>query len=383
MADRAFIGLDNPAFSGRLRQPLGEAQSSHVDKPTRPSTRYFNDFVNASAKQGSLNHQPYVAPTAASRDLSIENWPGTQNQATVKPQATPARDQYVKHAAAEPVVVEAHKPQRSEVLFRKPFFITPEPIASELDQPKTKFSIRRMVKGYSRLQYGMFTMAFVIFAVGISVSWMTLRTNSLANTRVAALSSAAVDEPATSDVSANASVGNSTKAASTPPSTVKPSAAAVENYAVGPNMPKYLNIPKLGVHARVLSLGLLNSGALATPNNVFDVGWYNESSLPGQPGAELIDGHVSSWTSHGVFYGIKTLTAGDEIQVVTGDNTTYTYKVVSHQVFSHTDVNMQTSITPITPGQPGLNLITCTGDVIPGTSEFNERILVYATLESS
>lgn len=42
---------------------------------------------------------------------------------------------------------------------------------------------------------------------------------------------------------------------------------------------------------------------------------------------------------------------------------------------------MTTASEPIIAGRPGLNLITCPGDVIPGTSQFNERIVVYAALQ--
>ncbi len=128
-------------------------------------------------------------------------------------------------------------------------------------------------------------------------------------------------------------------------------------------------------------MGVTSSGALETPPNVFETAWYNESSEPGQQGAMLIDGHVSSWTAHGVFYGIKTLVAGDIIKVEKGNGQIFTYSVVKSQVFPSGNVNMQSAMTPIIAGQPGLNLITCTGDVIPGTSFFNERIIVYATLQ--
>ena len=147
---------------------------------------------------------------------------------------------------------------------------------------------------------------------------------------------------------------------------------------MAPNLPRYLKIPKLGVDARVLQVGVTKTGALGTPNNVFDTAWYTGSAEPGQPGATLIDGHVSSWTSHGVFYGLKTLVPGDAIQIVRGDGTVFNYQVVKTQIYSAGNVNMQAAITPITPGIPGLNLITCTGDVIPGTSTFNERIIVFA-----
>jgi len=167
------------------------------------------------------------------------------------------------------------------------------------------------------------------------------------------------------------------------PSTVKPSATAVATYSVAPDKPLYLIIPKLSVQARVYPVGLTSSGAIGTPNNVYDTDWYTGSSLPGQPGAMLIDGHISSWTTHGVFYGLKILVAGDTIQVERGDKSILTYKVVKSQIYNSNNVDMTAALTPIVAGQPGLNLISCTGDVISGTSEFNERIVVFATQISS
>ena len=163
------------------------------------------------------------------------------------------------------------------------------------------------------------------------------------------------------------------------PSTIKPSSNSISNYFVAPDHPKYLNIPKLNVHARVLSVGITSSGALGTPNNVFDTAWYNESSEPGQPGAVLIDGHVSSWTSHGVFYGLRDLKPGDILQIVRGDGKIFNYKVAKTVIFNSKNVNMAEALSSVNPNVPGLNLISCTGDVIPGTSEFNERILVLST----
>jgi LPXTG-site transpeptidase (sortase) family protein len=213
-------------------------------------------------------------------------------------------------------------------------------------------------------------MACCVFAVGLLVSLQTIKVNHTAAAQVAALakqSSAPARPTSSSQTTAPAAI----------PSTTKLPAAAITNYVVGPTMPRYLNIPRLSVHARVLSLGILSTGALATPNNVFDVGWYNQSSLPGQPGAMLIDGHVSSWTTPGVFYGLKNLKIGDQLQIVRGDGKTFTYQVVKSQVFSDNNVDMQSAVTPVTAGKPGLNLITCDGQVKPGTSEFSERVIVY------
>ena len=237
--------------------------------------------------------------------------------------------------------------------------------------PKVSLAIRfkkRLHSTYkNKLQFGLTVFAVALVLIGGYISLAGLHANHIA---------VAQADKLTAQANNAAKSGGHTSA----PSTVKPSPAAVANYVVAPNLPKYLIIPKLGVDARVLSVGVNSSGALETPSNVFDTAWYNESAEPGQPGAMLIDGHVSSWTTHGVFYGIKTLVAGDLIKVERGDGTIFTYKVVKNQVYPSGNVNMTSAMTPIVAGQPGLNLISCTGDVIPGTNLFNERIVVYATL---
>jgi len=165
----------------------------------------------------------------------------------------------------------------------------------------------------------------------------------------------------------------------TVPSTIKPSASTIANYVVAPTLPRYLIIPRLSVNARVLPVGVNAQGAIETPDNIYDTAWYNESAQPGQLGAMLIDGHVSSWTAQGVFYGLKALQPGDAIEVRGGNGAIFTYQVVETQVYDASNVDMTAAMKSINPSKPGLNLISCAGDVIPGTSEFNERIIVFAT----
>jgi LPXTG-site transpeptidase (sortase) family protein len=165
---------------------------------------------------------------------------------------------------------------------------------------------------------------------------------------------------------------------STVPSTTQPKPSAFASYTVAANVPRYILIPKLSVEAIVRPLGLTVTGQLATPNNVYDTGWYVKSSMPGDPGAMVIDGHVSSWTTNGVFYGLRTLQAGDTIQVERGDGITLNYAVVRKQIYAYQKVDMSAVLSPVDASKPGLNLITCTGDVIKGTNDFSERIVVFA-----
>ncbi|HEY4964677.1 MAG TPA: class F sortase [Candidatus Saccharimonadales bacterium] len=228
---------------------------------------------------------------------------------------------------------------------------------------KLKKRLRSTYK--SKLQFGLTILAITLILIGGYVSLAGLRANHIAVTQANKL---------TAQANNAAKSGGQTSALST----VKPSSATVANYVVAPNLPRYLKIPRLGVDARVFSVGVNASGALATPNNIYDTDWYNESAEPGQPGAMLIDGHISSWTAHGVFYGLKDLVAGDVLQIVRGDRTVFTYKVVKAVVYPSGNVNMTSAMTSVVNGTPGLNLISCDGDVIPGTNLFNERIVVFS-----
>lgn len=163
------------------------------------------------------------------------------------------------------------------------------------------------------------------------------------------------------------------------PATIKPATDAVADYEVAPGMPRYLNIPKLGIHARIMEVGLGSDGSIGTPSNVFDTAWYSGSSKPGQAGAALIDGHVSSWTTRGVFYNLAKLSPGDNIYIQMGDGRQFSYKVIKTANYNFDQVDMNAVLSPVTPGNPGLNLITCSGQVISGTNEFNQRTVVFAT----
>jgi LPXTG-site transpeptidase (sortase) family protein len=165
------------------------------------------------------------------------------------------------------------------------------------------------------------------------------------------------------------------------PSSKKLAPKAIAAYTVPATDPKYIAIPSIGIsNTPIVRLGLLKSGAIATPDNIFETGWYDGSSLPGQAGAMFIYGHVSSWTADGIFYNLKKLVAGDQITITRGDNKTYTYDVVSKQIYPSNNVNMNQVLAPVDGNMPGLNLMTCTGQVIKGTSEFNERLVVFTKL---
>jgi LPXTG-site transpeptidase (sortase) family protein len=164
------------------------------------------------------------------------------------------------------------------------------------------------------------------------------------------------------------------------PSAKRPSPATVTSYTVPPDNPRYITIPSIGIgQTRVISLGTKNN-QISTPDNIYDTGWYNTSAKPGQDGAMFIFGHVSSWEANGIFYDLKKLKAGDQVIIQRGDGKSYTYIVNKSKVYPVDQVDMNKVLKPIDSNKPGLNLMTCTGQVIKGTNNFSERLVVFTSL---
>jgi sortase (surface protein transpeptidase) len=250
------------------------------------------------------------------------------------------------------------KPDSSRVLMRQQF-VRPEPQQSP-KKPKLHIIIAYRHRVLTAL-------AVAILVVGGGMSFAGYRANKLAALQAAKASIATPRDATTT--------GANSAAASTAPVTDD----TLQSYQVAPDLARYIRIPKLNVMARVLQVGITKDGALATPTNVFDAAWYKNSAKPGQPGATLIDGHVSSWTTNGVFYGIKTLAAGDMIELEKGDGTKLQYTVVQTTAYPADAVDMNALQQPITAGKSGLNLITCGGKYDSSKGEFTQRISVYAT----
>ncbi|MBR2741902.1 class F sortase [Candidatus Saccharibacteria bacterium] len=146
---------------------------------------------------------------------------------------------------------------------------------------------------------------------------------------------------------------------------VAPTEEEVYEYIVAPDMPRYLRIDKLGITgARIIPMGINDDGALATPNNIFDVGWYESSGKPGQGGTLVIDGHNGGPNVYGVFKNLPNLEVGDIIVVERGDGEVFEYSVVENVEVSldEADTYMATAMRSPESGKESVTLISCTGE---------------------
>lgn len=333
MTVRHRSGHETAVLSSRLRQPSRPVQRGSLDGFVRPGQNH-----RRTSFYRSIAAQP-VRPAATLKTFDVM-------VIAPQPLASPAM----------------RKQQRSQVLRRSVASKTPR-----LAMVRKKRHRLPSLRAHSAI----LIMACAVFAIGIGVSWQTFRTNNQATASVAALAVKENSKPG----GGNGELSGSSAAV---PSTTKPAVSSVAAYRVRPEAPRFIKITKLGVNARVKELGVLRDGSMGAPSNVYDAGWFNQSALPGQTGAMLIAGHVSSWTTKGIFYGIKTLVAGDKVEVERGDGQKFSYTIVSSETFDADKVDMVKALTSVRPGQPGLNLITCAGKVKPGTNEFDKRTIVYA-----
>ena len=233
-----------------------------------------------------------------------------------------------------------------------------------LQRSAVRVPVKKAIKNKkSNSQKLLFAMALLVFLCGTTVSLMSFKTNNTAKTQLAAISQK--NETQQTNVSEE-----------------KPSNDVIGSYAVAPNLPKYITISKIGIHARIIGQGLDKSGALKAPGNVHDAGWYQSSSKPGENGAILLDGHVSGPTQRGVFYDAKKLVPGDKIQIERGDGKMYSYTVQKTITKPVSQTNMADALVSINSNKPGLNLMTCTGKYNTSTGKYEDRLTVFATQDS-
>ncbi|MBR3246345.1 class F sortase [Candidatus Saccharibacteria bacterium] len=163
----------------------------------------------------------------------------------------------------------------------------------------------------------------------------------------------------------------------------KPSENEVREYTVAPDRPRYLTVEKVGiVNARILPMGVNTDGELDTPRNIFDVGWYEGSSKPGQGGTLIIDGHNGGPHVHGVFKELPSLSKGDIIKVERGDGEVFRYEVVENNAIALNESNayMSTASRSPEPGTESVTLISCTGEWSQAQDTYLSRQFTRAVL---
>jgi len=146
--------------------------------------------------------------------------------------------------------------------------------------------------------------------------------------------------------------------------------------AQAPN-PSGIRIPRLGVHAPVIALGLQDDGTIEVPSSADFAGWWLGGPEPGETGPAVILGHVDSEEGPGVFFHLRYLSNGDEIHIDRVDGSTVSYVVERKE--KHGKDNFPTDAVYGPTQEPTLRLVTCGGDYDFGVRSYLDNVVVFAS----
>ncbi|MFF5109039.1 class F sortase [Streptosporangium sp. NPDC000509] len=147
--------------------------------------------------------------------------------------------------------------------------------------------------------------------------------------------------------------------------------------------PRRIAIPKIGVLAPLMALGVDSKREIQTPplSRPNQAGWYKHGPIPGQQGPSVVLGHVNTKKGAAVFSRLKEISRGDKIKVSRSDGSLAEFTVdgveqVSKTAFPSKRVYGNT-------GEATLRLITCGGVYNRATGHYTDNIIVYATLSKT
>lgn len=144
------------------------------------------------------------------------------------------------------------------------------------------------------------------------------------------------------------------------------------------SVPVRLRIPALGMSVQVGTLGLNADGTVQVPSGTTQPGWFDRGPTPGQLGSAVLLGHVDSYRGPGVFFQLRTLAAGDQVDVDLADGDTAQFTVDSVEQFSKQAFPDQRVYG--SHGSSALQLVTCGGIFDHQTGSYLSNVVVFTSL---
>jgi hypothetical protein len=147
---------------------------------------------------------------------------------------------------------------------------------------------------------------------------------------------------------------------------------------VARSTPVTLSIPAIRVAVAVSELGLNPDGTVQVPTDFQEPGWYRLGPTPGQVGSAVIIGHVDSYRGPAVFFKLRSLTAGDPVDVTLADGVVAHFVVTSVAMYPKDQFPAQQVYG--SHGYSQLQLVTCGGTFDSQTGHYLSNIVVYSSL---
>ncbi|MGW7070673.1 class F sortase [Streptomyces sp. NPDC054855] len=147
---------------------------------------------------------------------------------------------------------------------------------------------------------------------------------------------------------------------------------------LGRSAPQRVAIPSLGVSSALETLGQGGDGTMTTPKDPGLAGWYEPGPTPGSKGPAVIAGHVTWDGADAVFKKLKTMKAGDTVEVTRADGKTATFTVDRVEEFPKKEFPTLEVYKNI--DHAGLRLITCGGEFDADRNYYPNNVTVFASM---
>ncbi|MGI8612719.1 MAG: class F sortase [Nocardioidaceae bacterium] len=150
------------------------------------------------------------------------------------------------------------------------------------------------------------------------------------------------------------------------------------------SVPAAIDIPAIGVHSDVISIGKAPDGTLAVPQPGPDLNkaaWYENSPTPGQAGPSVIEGHIDSVYGPSVFFQLGAVRPGDQVKVTRQDHSVAVFTVNAVRSYASHDRFPTTVVYGADLSHPTLRLITCS-NFDSSTGHYVGNTVVFAHLTS-
>jgi hypothetical protein len=169
--------------------------------------------------------------------------------------------------------------------------------------------------------------------------------------------------------------------AAPPTFTTRPATPLAVVAAAAHSTPISLQIPSISLSVRLSTLGLNVDGSVQVPTDVAEPGWFRLGPSPGQIGSAVILGHVDSSQGPGVFFQLRTLLPGEQVQVSLADGAVATFAVTAVEQYSK--AQFPSRLVYASQGTSELQLVTCGGTFDPQTGHYLSNVVVFSSFVSA
>lgn len=148
---------------------------------------------------------------------------------------------------------------------------------------------------------------------------------------------------------------------------------------IEPIQPERIRIPRLGVDAPVVAVGVSATGSMDVPDDPKVLGWWADGAAPGAAlGTAVVAGHVNTAAAGpGALSRLNELRPGEEITVV-GSGRELRFKVVALRQYPKADLPAEDAFSQKVTGR--LALVTSGGPFDPRSGHYRDNVIVYAVL---